>query len=57
MMGALDAASRKLIVQISQTKRSSDFIALLEKLDHRFGPQPGQARKSVVLVLDNGPVL
>lgn len=56
IMGALDAASRELIVQTSQTKRSSDFIALLERLDHRFGPQPGQTRKPVVLVLDNGPI-
>jgi DDE superfamily endonuclease len=56
MMGALDAASRELIVHTSQTKRSSDFIALLEKLDRRFGPQPGPTRKPVVLALDNGPV-
>lgn len=56
MMGALDAASRELIVHTAQTKRSSDFIALLDKLDRRFGPQPGPARKPVVLVLDNGPV-
>jgi hypothetical protein len=41
---------------MSMTKRSSDFIGLLEKLDHRFGPQPGQTRKPVVLVLDNRPI-
>lgn len=56
MMGALDAVSRELIVHISASKRSADFIALLERLDHRFGPRPGQPRKPVVLVLDNGPV-
>jgi transposase len=56
MMGALDAAARELIVHTSPTKRSADFIGLLERLDHRFGPQPGQTRKPVVLVLDNGPV-
>ena len=25
-------------------------------LDHAYGPQPGQTRKPVVLVLDNGPI-
>jgi transposase len=56
MIGALDAVSRELIVHTSATKRSTDFIALLEILDRRFGPRPGRRRKPVVLVLDNGPI-
>jgi transposase len=49
-------SSRELIVHTSTTKRSTDFIALLEKLDVRFGPRPGRTTKPVVLVLDNGPI-
>jgi transposase len=56
MLGVLDAITRGLIVHTSATKRSTDFIALLEKLDVRFGPRPGQETKPVVLVLDNGPI-
>ena len=39
-----------------QTKRSSDFLASLERLDRAYGPAPGQTRKPAVLVLDNGPI-
>lgn len=56
MMGALDYAARHLIVHTSPTKRSADFIALLEEIDHRYGPRPGLAVKPVVIVLDNGPI-
>ena len=56
MMGVLDAMTRELIVHTSATKRSTDFIALLEKLDIRFGPRPRRKAKPVVLVLDNGPI-
>jgi transposase len=56
MIGVLDAVRRELIVHTSATKRSTDFIALLEILDRRFGPRPGRRRKPVVLVLDNGPI-
>jgi transposase len=56
IIGALDATSRELIVHTSATKRSTDFIALLEQLNRRFGPRPGRRRKPVVLVLDNGPI-
>jgi transposase len=56
MMGALDAATHELIVYTSRTKRSTDFIALLEQLDRGYGPQPGRAMRPVVLVLDNGPI-
>jgi transposase len=56
MMGALDYAARKLIVHTSRTKRSTDFIALLEMLDRLYGPKPGLQMKPVVIVLDNGPI-
>jgi DDE superfamily endonuclease len=56
MMGALDHASRSLIVHTSKTKRSADFIPLLETLDSLYGPKPGMRMKPVVIVLDNGPV-
>jgi DDE superfamily endonuclease len=56
MMGALDATTHELIVHTSSTKWSTDFIALLEQLDGRFGPRPGRQTKPVVLVLDNGPI-
>jgi len=56
MIGMQDAVTRELIVHTSQTKRSTDFVALLERIDHRFGPQPGRAARAAVLVLDNGPI-
>jgi transposase len=56
LLGALDHAAGKLIVHRSPTKRSSDFIGLLEGLDQLYGPRPGRAAKPVVLVLDNGPI-
>lgn len=56
MMGALVAPTRELLVHTSRTKRSTDFVALLEVIDRRFGPAPGRPGKPVVLVLDNGPI-
>ena len=56
MLGVQDAATRHLIIETSATKRSTDFIALLERIDREYGPMPGQDRKPVVLVLDNGPI-
>ena len=56
MLGVLDWARRDLLVRTSRTKRSSDFLALLEELDRRWGPRPGLAMRPVVLVLDNGPI-
>jgi transposase len=56
MMGAFDHAARRLIVHTSRTKRSADFIALLERLDALYGPRLGAPTKPVVIVLDNGPV-
>ncbi len=56
MMGALDVATRELVVSTSPTKVSDDFIAFLRRLDWRYGPKPGCERLPVVLVLDNGAV-
>ena len=56
LLGVLDAVTREALVHTSPTKRSGDFIALLEQRDRAYGPTPGQARKPVVLVLDNGPI-
>lgn len=56
MIGSLDHVTHQLIVHTSPTKRSSDFIAHLEQLDHLYGPKPGRAMKPVVLVEDNGPI-
>src|SRR5918993_3587451 len=56
MLGLLDWRRRELIVRTSRTQRRSDFIALLEEIDRRYGPVPGVAIKPVRLVLDNGPI-
>ena len=56
LLGVLDHGSGELIVHVSASKRSTDFIALLEKLDHRYGPKPGRKVMPVVLVLDHGPI-
>ena len=56
MIGARDHAARRLVVHTSRTKRSADFIALLETLDCLYGPKPGLPIKPVVIVLDNGPI-
>jgi transposase len=56
LIGALDHRTGSLIVHRSRTKRSTDFIGLLERLDTLYGPTPGRAPKPVVLVLDNGPI-
>ncbi len=56
MLGLLDWAPRDLIVRTSRSKRSADFIALLEQIDTRYGLTPDHAKKPIVLVLDNGPI-
>ena len=56
MFGALDFAAHKLIVSTSATKRSSDCIAFLDRVEAIYGPCPGRDEKPVVLVLDNGPI-
>ena len=56
MLGLLDWAPRELIVRTSRSKRSADFIALLDQIDTQYGPTPDRATKPIVLVLDNGPI-
>jgi transposase len=56
MIGALDSAAGTLVVETSRTKRSSDFIALLMRLDELYGPRLGRQTKPVVIVIDNGPI-
>lgn len=56
MMGAQDAVTRELIVHTSRTKRSADFVVLLDEIETRYGPRPGEPVRPVVLVLDNGPI-
>ena len=56
MMGVLGAITRERIVHTASTKRSTDFISLLDTLDGRFGPRPGRKMKPVVLVVDNGRI-
>ncbi|MEK8095019.1 IS630 family transposase [Methylocystis sp. IM3] len=56
MLGARDAVSGELLVVARKTKRSTDFILLLEEIDRVYGPSPGAMRKPVVIVLDNGPI-
>lgn len=56
MLGARDAVTGALMVVTSKTKRSDDFIGLLEEIGRVFGPTPGTERKPVVIVLDNGPI-
>jgi len=55
MLGVLDWTRCESTVHTSRTKRSADFIALLEAVDRLYGPKPGAAGKPIVLVLDNGP--
>ena len=56
LLGVLNHGSGELVVHVSASKRSADFIALLEKLDHHYGPKPGRSSVPVVLVLDHGPI-
>ena len=56
LLGALDAATGRLIVATSASKRSADFIGLLERLDRELAPPAGAPAKPTVLVLDNGPI-
>lgn len=56
LLGAFDAGQRELLVVTSARKRSGDFLLLLERLDRLYGPAPGRLVRSVVLVLDNGPI-
>jgi transposase len=54
MLGAFDPAHRHLLVHTSATKRSTDFIALLDQLDAAYGT--AERARPLVAVLDNGPI-
>ena len=56
MLGVRDANSGELIVNTSATKRSSDFIRLLEAVDRKYAPASDEHGRQVVIVLDNGPI-
>ena len=54
MLGAFDPRRRRLLVHTSATKRSTDFVALLDQLGAAYGTT-GRTRP-LVAVLDNGPI-
>ena len=56
MLGVRESVTGELTVHTSRTKRSTDFIALLEKIDVLYGPGTRVNPVPVVLVLDNGPI-
>ncbi len=56
LLGVRNAVRGELTVVTSATKRSTDFICLLQELDKRYALPPGESRPPVVLVLDNGPI-
>ena len=53
MLGACDPCRRRLTARTSATKRSTDFVALLDELGAAYGA-PDRARP-LVAVADNGP--
>ena len=54
MLGAFDPVHRRLLVHTSPTKRSSDFIDLLDRLGAAYGTT--ERTRPLVAVLDNGPI-
>jgi transposase len=54
MLGAFDPVRRQLLVHASATKRSTDFIALLDQLGAAYGTT--ERARPLVAVLDNGPI-
>jgi hypothetical protein len=56
MLGVRHAVSGELTVVTSATKRSTDFIRLLEEVDRRHAPSATGMDLPVVIVLDNGPI-
>ena len=55
IFGVHDVATGEMHIHTSDTKRSTDFIAFLVKLDRLYGPESGN-EMPVILVLDNGPI-
>jgi transposase len=54
MLGAFDPVRRYLLVHTSPTKRSTDFVALLDQLGAAYGII--ERARPLVAVLDNGPI-
>jgi DDE superfamily endonuclease len=54
MLGAFDPVCRRLLVHTSATKRSTDFVALLDQLGDAYGTT--ERTRPLVAVLDNGPI-
>src|SRR4051794_14440172 len=54
MLGAFDPVRRRLLVHTSPTKRSTDFVALLDQLGAAYGT--AERARPLVAVLDNGPI-
>src|SRR3954451_3447946 len=54
MLGAFDPVRRKLLVHTSPTKRSTDFVELLDQLGAAYGT--AERARPLVAVLDNGPI-
>ena len=54
MLGAFDPVHRRLLVHTSATKRSTDFVALLDQLGAAYGT--AERARPLVAVLDNGPI-
>jgi hypothetical protein len=54
MLGAFDPVQRHLLVHTSATKRSTDFVALLDRLGAAYGT--AERARPLVAVLDNGPI-
>lgn len=55
LCGVRDSRDGRLLVHVSQTKRTSDFLSLLSLIDKEYAPLAGQDRPPVVMVVDNGP--
>jgi transposase len=54
MLGAFDPVRRRLLVHTSATKRSTDFLALIDQLGAAYGT--AERTRPLVAVLDNGPI-
>ena len=54
MLGAFDPVPRRLLVHTSPTKRSTDFVDLLDQLGAAYGIT--ERARPLVAVLDNGPI-
>jgi hypothetical protein len=54
MLGAFDPVRRRLLVHTSPTKRSTDFVDLLDRLGAAYGT--AERARPLVAVLDNGPI-